>query len=103
MTDQPTQPTDQPDLQSGNGEPEDLAKTQTGETDDLADLDDRDLAKQVLIEPEDYTGQPVQNGPQDDLDDDEDYDEALGAPETPADRSGVPEGHSDPASGPAGS
>jgi hypothetical protein len=67
------------------------------------DEPDGDLAKQVLIEPDSYTGQPVENGPQDDLDDDADYEEALSAAESPAEGSAVPEAQPDPASPPAGS
>jgi hypothetical protein len=100
MTDQPTQPdTEVPSTDPGPVDevPDDVPEDERG-----------DLAEEILIEPEEYTSEPI-HGIQDDLDDDETGREAADAveadqgPAEPLEGSSGPVPHDDPDEPPAAS
>jgi hypothetical protein len=120
MTDQPTQP-DQPETSNEAGNPgplppglgDEVPSTDPGPVEEVPDdvpEDERgDLAEEILIEPQDYTSEPLQDGPQDDFDDDDDAvqpDESQTDPSSPAaalEGSDGPVPHDDPDEPPAAS
>jgi hypothetical protein len=100
MTDQPTQPgTEVPSTDPGPVEevPDNVPEDERG-----------DLAEEILIEPEEYTSEPI-HGIQDDLDDDDDAvapdepDTDPTGPAEPLEGSSGPVPHDDPDEPPAAS